>query len=119
MRLRKTGRLLGCALWLLGAGCTSLREIPRGDYTSEPERHNVRLETRPLPDLLMYYLLRKAEGSELAAKHEVDHQLRLEVGVDDHRVVRVVVLDQERVGSKLAVRRRLDAKIHANDLRST
>ena len=37
----------------------------------------VRLETRPLPDLLMYYLLRKAEGSELAAKHEVDHQLRL------------------------------------------
>jgi L-ascorbate metabolism protein UlaG (beta-lactamase superfamily) len=37
----------------------------------------VRLETRPLPDLLMYYLLRKAEGSELAAKHEVDHQLRM------------------------------------------
>jgi hypothetical protein len=37
---------------------------------------DVRLETRPLPDLLMYYLLRKAEGSELAAKHEVDHQLR-------------------------------------------
>lgn len=38
---------------------------------------DVRLETRPLPDLLMYYLLRKAEGSDLAAKHEVDHQLQL------------------------------------------
>lgn len=38
---------------------------------------SVRLEPRPLPDLLMYYLLRKAEGSELAAKYEVDHQLQL------------------------------------------
>jgi hypothetical protein len=37
----------------------------------------VRVETRPLPDLLIYCLLRKAKGSELAAKHEVDHQLQL------------------------------------------
>ena len=41
----------------------------------------MRLETHPLPDLLMHYLLRKAEGSELAAKHEVDYQLqRLRAG---------------------------------------
>jgi L-ascorbate metabolism protein UlaG (beta-lactamase superfamily) len=38
---------------------------------------DVRLEPRPLPDLLMYYLLRKAKGSELAGKYEVDHQLQL------------------------------------------
>ena len=38
---------------------------------------DVRLEPLPLPDLLMYYLLRKAKGSELAAKYEVDHQLQL------------------------------------------
>jgi hypothetical protein len=37
----------------------------------------VRQEPRPLPDLLMYYLLRKADGSELAAKYEVDHRLQL------------------------------------------
>ena len=37
----------------------------------------MRLEPHPLPDLLIHYLLRKAEGSELAAKHEVDHQLQL------------------------------------------
>jgi hypothetical protein len=37
----------------------------------------VRLEARPLPDLLMYYLLQEAEGSELSAKYEVDHQLQL------------------------------------------
>jgi hypothetical protein len=30
----------------------------------------------PLPDLLMYYVLQIAEGSDLSAKHEVDHQLR-------------------------------------------
>ena len=39
--------------------------------------NDVRLEVRPLPDLLMYYLLQVAEGSELSAKHEVDHQLQL------------------------------------------
>jgi L-ascorbate metabolism protein UlaG (beta-lactamase superfamily) len=37
----------------------------------------VRLEPRQLPDLLMYYLIQKAEGSELSAEQEVDHQLHL------------------------------------------
>ncbi len=36
----------------------------------------VELEHVELPDLLMYYLLRAAPGSELGARHEVDHQLR-------------------------------------------
>lgn len=34
------------ALWLVGAGCTSLREIPRGDYGVLAERKDVRLVTR-------------------------------------------------------------------------
>jgi len=38
---------------------------------------DVRVEARPLPDLLMYYLLQAAEGSELSAKHEVDYQLSM------------------------------------------
>jgi hypothetical protein len=37
----------------------------------------VRVEPRPLPDLLMYFVLQVAEGSDLSAKHEVDHQLRV------------------------------------------
>jgi hypothetical protein len=35
------------------------------------------VEPRPLPDLLMYFVLQVAEGSDLSAKHEVDHQLRV------------------------------------------
>ena len=34
------------ALWLLANGCTTLREIPRGDYAQLPERRGVRVETR-------------------------------------------------------------------------
>jgi UDP-MurNAc hydroxylase len=45
----------------------AIRVSRRGD--------EVRLDAGPLPDLLMYYLLQVAEGSELSAKHEVDHQL--------------------------------------------
>ena len=33
-------------LWLAASGCTSLREIPRADYTTLPERKGVRVETR-------------------------------------------------------------------------
>jgi hypothetical protein len=36
----------------------------------------VAAQPRPLPDLLMYYVLQIAEGSDLSTKHEVDHQLR-------------------------------------------
>lgn len=39
------------------------------------EGGRVALESRPLPDLLMYYVLRVAEGSELSPRHEVDRQL--------------------------------------------
>src|SRR5437867_9380651 len=39
--------LLGMAVaWLLAAGCTTLREIPRSQYASQPERRHVRLVTR-------------------------------------------------------------------------
>jgi hypothetical protein len=37
----------------------------------------VHAEPRPLPDMLMYFVLHVAEGSDLSAKHEVDHQLRV------------------------------------------
>lgn len=32
--------------WLPAAGCTALREIPRGEYAAVPERKNVRVVTR-------------------------------------------------------------------------
>ena len=45
--------------------------------------------------------------------HQVDHQLRLEVGVDHHGVVSRLVFDQIGVGMKLAVSRCLDAKFQS------
>jgi hypothetical protein len=46
MVLNRTSQTVGALLLLAACGCTSLREIPRSDYTSEPERRNVRIETR-------------------------------------------------------------------------
>ena len=34
------------SLWLLGTGCTALREIPPSQYAVAPERRHVRLVTR-------------------------------------------------------------------------
>ena len=33
-------------VWIAGEGCSTLREIPRGEYASVAERKNVRLTTR-------------------------------------------------------------------------
>ncbi len=46
MRIHRSLRVAACALWLSGSGCTSLREIPRGDYAARPERERVRVVTR-------------------------------------------------------------------------
>ncbi len=44
-------------------------------YALARDADDVQLEPRPLPDLLMYYLLRVTTGSETAARTEVDRQL--------------------------------------------
>ena len=60
--------------WLLGSGCTTLREIPRADYTAQPERRHVRLWTdeglvyefdyvRVSGDTIVGYRQRDVEGS--------------------------------------------------------
>lgn len=47
MARRRSGplRVAAAALALLGAGCTTLREIPRTAYTTTTEREHVRLTT--------------------------------------------------------------------------
>jgi len=45
-------------------------------YKLSLEEGQVRLERRPLPDLLMHYLLNVMEGSDFAAKRQVDMELR-------------------------------------------
>lgn len=46
--MKRSRALSGAALglWLAASGCSSLREIPRPDYNSLPERKGVRIETR-------------------------------------------------------------------------
>jgi hypothetical protein len=46
-------------------------------YRIRHDTTRVRLETQSLPDLLMYYLLYVAQGSEISALSEVDHQLSI------------------------------------------
>ena len=41
-------------------------------YDLTARGRQVRLERRPLPDLLMHYLLNVMEGSQVAAKRQVD-----------------------------------------------
>lgn len=46
MRVHKGLRVACACLWLAGSGCTALREIPRSEYAAQPERNNVRVQTR-------------------------------------------------------------------------
>ena len=39
-----TGAVL--ASWLIASGCTTLREVPRSEYSQVPERKGARVETR-------------------------------------------------------------------------
>jgi hypothetical protein len=46
MRNRRGSQLVLLAAWLAGAGCTTLREVPRSEYAARTERKNVRITTR-------------------------------------------------------------------------
>jgi hypothetical protein len=47
MRLdRRQGAVTLILTLALGAGCTSLREVPRSEYAAQPERQHVRVHTR-------------------------------------------------------------------------
>lgn len=42
---RRAATVVALLSWVAGAGCTTLREIPRSEYTAEPELRAVRLLT--------------------------------------------------------------------------
>ncbi|HEY2955725.1 MAG TPA: hypothetical protein VGK89_10805 [Candidatus Eisenbacteria bacterium] len=46
MTIHRGLRVAACVLWLTGSGCTSLRELPRGEYAARPQRDHVRVVTR-------------------------------------------------------------------------
>jgi hypothetical protein len=73
MRSMRALRGLVCLAWVAGSGCTSLKEIPRGDYAARSERKQVRVFTtdsleyeldfaRIQGDTLIGYRRRDVEG---------------------------------------------------------
>jgi hypothetical protein len=46
MRMHRALRVAACGIWVLGSGCTALREIPRADYTARSQRDRVRVVTQ-------------------------------------------------------------------------
>jgi hypothetical protein len=46
MTFQKSLQAAVLAAWLLSNGCTTMRELPRTDYASEPQRKGVHVETR-------------------------------------------------------------------------
>src|SRR5262245_2504624 len=76
------------ALMIAANGCTALREIPRSDFDSKPERHGVRVETR---DGLVYdfdYASFSADSltgyrTRTETEGAVDQTVALKLALDD------------------------------------
>jgi hypothetical protein len=82
MRSSRALRAAVCVVCLAGTGCTTLREVPRSQYSSRSERQNVRVITREglhyefdyarfTADTLIGYRERDVSGrfSEFASLH--------------------------------------------------
>src|SRR5205823_5164643 len=81
MKATRLARLVACGGWLLASGCTSLREIPRSDFSVAKERRDVRVETR---DGLIYeFDFARVRNDSLIGYHRRD----LEGSTDDFATV--------------------------------
>jgi len=87
-------RVAACGLWLCATGCTSLREIPRGEYAARPERKDIRIRTR---DGLIYdFDYARIQGDSLIGFHRRDVEGRF----DDFASHRVALEDIDRLSSR-------------------
>ena len=82
------------ALWLAGAGCTSLREIPRGEFGVIPDRKDVRLETRE--GLKFEFDFVHIDGDTLVGMRRKD----VEGPVDEFGTVRLALDDVGRLEAR-------------------
>src|SRR5947209_3947375 len=80
------------ALWLAAGGCTSLREIPREDYNSIPERNGVRVETRE--GLVYDFDYAAFTGDSLTGYR---HRADIEGPVDQTAVFRIALEDVDHL----------------------
>lgn len=81
-------------VWLLGSGCTTLREIPRSDYTAEPERQHVRLWTDE--GLVYEFDYLKVSGDSLVGYRQRD----VEGPVDEYATLSVPVRSVARLSAR-------------------
>ena len=82
------------ALWV-ASGCTSLREIPKADYASVPERKGVRIETR---DGLVYDFDYAAFTGDSLTGYR--HRGDVEGPVDQTVTVRIALDDIDHLTSR-------------------
>jgi len=92
MRARAWLRAASVTLWLAGSGCTSLHEIPRGQFDLKSERQRVRVVTR---DGLVY----EFDSARVTADSLYGFRRReeLEGVVDDYATVALRLEDVQRL----------------------
>jgi len=56
--------------WIAGAGCTTLREVPRSEYAARPQREHVKITTNEGLDYEFDYV--RVEGDTLMGYRERD-----------------------------------------------
>jgi len=99
---RRGPALAVAAVWMLGAGCTTLREIPPSAYAARPERKDVRLLTRDGLDYEFDYV-RIARDSLTGFRRRdvegpVDDEARLSVPLSDVQKLSARSVDWKRTG---------------------
>lgn len=82
------------AAWLLGTGCTSLREIAPTEYAAEPERKHVRVETRE--GLVYEFDYARVEGDSLIGFR----QRNVEGPFEEYATVRMALEEIQRLSSR-------------------
>ena len=103
MRLTRARASTVLAVWLLANGCTTMREIPRTDYTRIPEGKNIRVETR---DGLVYdFDYATVAGDSLSGvRHRndvegpVDQTVTFQIALDDIQMLTTRRFDWYRTG---------------------
>lgn len=102
MHFHRATRLVGAALLLTAQGCTALREVPPADYTREPERRNVRIETREGLQYEFDFARFTADSvtgfRRLDVEGPVDAYARFSLGYDDLTRLSTRQIDWYRTG---------------------
>lgn len=95
MQISRAHASAALAVWLLANGCTTMREIPRSDYTQIPDGKGVRVETR---DGLVYDFDYATVAADTLTG--VRHRSDLEGPVDQSVSVRIALDDIQQLTTR-------------------